>query len=267
MQFASQRSPTNQATTRWQDNLHARIARRREGRSIFEHIVALLTFALLCCEPAAALVGADVADRAVQRYTVLVASAKGKCSGVVLAQDIVLTAAHCVQGAANLQVGNSAGIGRQPLPQLTPVIETVQHPLYKPKDSGSPDLAILKLAKPLPGPFIPVVINPKSLAEGDDLIAAGYGQTSANDKSVGTVLRMVLMRVSQTTRNWVMLVRTGEDETKGGHGDSGGPVFAYRGMHSLVAVIVGGTDNKTMAVALSAHYGWIRETMEKLGAP
>jgi secreted trypsin-like serine protease len=230
-------------------------------------IVSALPF--LLGGPASALVGADVADRTVQRYTVVVASTKGRCSGVVLAQNIVLTAAHCVQGASNLQVGNSAGIGRQPLPPAapTPVTDTVQHPLYKPTDSGSPDLAILKLAKPLPGPFTPAVVNPKSLAEGDDLIAAGYGQISASDKSVGTVLRMVLMRVSQATRNWVMLVRVGEDETKGGHGDSGGPVFAYRGMHSLVAVIVGGTDDKTMAVALSAHYGWIRETIEKLGAP
>jgi coenzyme F420-reducing hydrogenase delta subunit len=90
--------------------------------------VALLTFAVLWCGPAAALVGADVADRTVQRYTVLVTSAKARCSGVV-------------------------------------------------------------------------------------------------------------------------------------------PIFVYRGMHSLVAVIVGGTDNKTMAVALSAHYGWIQETMENLSAP
>jgi hypothetical protein len=231
--------------------------------------VAPLAFVFLCGGPASALVGADVADRTVQRYTVVVASAKGRCSGVVLAQDIVLTAAHCVQGALSPQVGNSAAIGRQPVPPpaLTPVTETVQHPLYTPTDSGSPDLAILKLAKPLPGPFIPAVINPKRLAEGDDLIAAGYGQTSAGDKSVGTVLRMVLMRVSQATRNWVALVRVGEDETKGGHGDSGGPVFAYRGMHSLVAIIVGGTDDKTMAIALSAHYGWIRETVQKLSAP
>ena len=236
-------------------------------KSLFAKVWIVSTLLFAWCGPAAALVGADVADRAVQRYTVVVTSAKGKCSGVVLAQDIVLTAAHCVQGFSNLQVGGNSGGGSLPPTALSPVNEAVVHPLYKPKDSGSPDLAILKLAKPLPGPFIPAVINPKSLTEGDDLIAAGYGQTSANDKSVGTVLRMVLMRVSQTTRNWVMLVRVGEDETKCGHGDSGGPVFAYRGMHSLVAVIVGGTDNKTMAVALSAHYGWIREAMEKLGAP
>lgn len=226
--------------------------------------LAFLTLLLPYCRPANALVGADLADRTVQRYTVVVASAKGRCSGVVLAQDIVLTAAHCVQAASNLQVrGNNGGASQTQIP----VSETVQHPLYKPADSGSPDLAVLKLARPLPDRFIPAVINPRSLAEGDDLIAAGYGQTSAKDRSVGTVLRMVLMRVSHATRNWVMLVRVGEDETKGGHGDSGGPVFAYRGMHSLVALIVGATDDKTMAVALSAHYGWIRETMQKLSGP
>lgn len=229
----------------------------------------LALLALWQCGPASALVGADVADRTVQRYTVVIASAKGRCSGVVLAQDIVLTAAHCVQAASNLGVGGRAGMRRQAIPraELTPVITIVQHPLYKPADTGSADLAILKLAKPLPDRFIPAVINPRRLTEGDDLIAAGYGQISATDMSVGTVLRMVLMRVSHASRNWITLVRVGEDETRGGHGDSGGPVFAYRGMHSLVAVIVGGTDNKTMAVALSAHYGWIRQTMERLGSP
>ena len=50
------------------------------------------------------------------------------------------------------------------------------------------------------------------------------------------------------------------------HGDSGGPVVAYRGMHSLVGTRLSAVpDDKTMAVALSPHYGWIRETMEKLG--
>ena len=230
--------------------------------------LALLTFAFLGSGPASGLVGADVADRTVQRYTVVVASTKGRCSGVVLAQDIVLTAAHCVQGTSNLQVGGSTG-GGFPLPPAaaSPVIETVSHPLYRSTDTGSPDLAILKLAKPLPDRFIPAVINPRSLNEGEDLIAAGYGKSSAKDSTAGTVLRMVLMRVSQTTKNWVMLVRVGEDDTRGGPGDSGGPVFAYRGMHSLVALIVGGTENRTMAVALSAHYGWIRETKEKLSGP
>ena len=66
-------------------------------KSLFAKVLIVSTLLFAWCGPAGALVGADVADRAVQRYTVVVASAKGRCSGVVLAQDIVLTAAHCVQ--------------------------------------------------------------------------------------------------------------------------------------------------------------------------
>jgi Trypsin len=152
-------------------------------------VLIILTLSLLQCSPADALVGADVADNTVHRYTVLVASAKGRCSGAVLAQDIVLTAAHCVQAASNLQVGGNPGWGYQTLPPraLSPVIETVQHPLYRSTDAGSPDLAILKLAKPLPDRFIPAVINPRNLNEGDDLIAAGYGKTSPNDSVAAAV--------------------------------------------------------------------------------
>jgi len=226
--------------------------------------VALLMLPFLLC----GLVGADLADRTVQRYTVVVASAKGRCSGVVLAQDIVLTAAHCVEAASKLQVGGNIGGGYQALSPLalSPVIETVRHPLYRPADAGSPDLAILKLAKPLPDRFIPAVVNPRGLAAGEDLIAAGYGKSAANDARAAIVLRMVLLRVSDTIRGWVTLVSVGEDASGGAPGDSGGPVFAYRGMHSLVALMVGVSQGRTKAVALAAHYSWIKETIEKLSA-
>ena len=236
---------------------------------IYASSLALLVLPLLYGGPSSALVGADLADRTLQRFTVVVASAKGRCSGVVLAQDIVLTAAHCVQAASKLQVGGNPGGGYQTLPPsaLSPVIETVQHPLYKSTDAGSPDLAILKLAKPLPGRFIPAVINPRGLHVGADLIAAGYGKGSANDPTAGPVLRMVLLRVSDTIKGWVILVSVREDPSGAGSGDSGGPVFAYRGMHSLVALMVGVSQKRTKAVALAAHYDWIKQTMRKLSAP
>ena len=70
---------------------------------------------LFCSARANALVGADIADRTVQRYTVVIASQKGRCSGVVMAQDIVLTAAHCIQPGEKLNVGGTVGGGEQPL--------------------------------------------------------------------------------------------------------------------------------------------------------
>ena len=136
----------------------------------------------------------------------------------------------------------------------------------RPRDSGSPDLAILKLAKPLPDRFVAAVLNPRVPGVGDDLIAAGYGK-SAPGIPAGVVLRMVLLRVSQSIRGWVILGSVGEDASGAGSGDSGGPVFAYRGMHSLVGLMVGVSGKQTKAVALAAHYDWIRETMRKLAAP
>ena len=54
-----------------------------------------------------ALVGADIADRTIQRYTVLIAGKKGRCTGVVLAQNIVLTAAHCIVPDETYRVGGN----------------------------------------------------------------------------------------------------------------------------------------------------------------
>jgi secreted trypsin-like serine protease len=220
---------------------------------------------MLSGSPASALVGADIADRTVQRFTVVVTGAKGRCSGVVLAPDIVLTAAHCVRRGERFLIGGNLGGGYQA--GLGPVAEIVQHPLYTSGDAGSPDLAILKLAKPLPERFVPAVLNPRVPGVGDDLIVAGYGKSTSGDSGASVVLRMVLQRVSQSIRGWVVLTSVGEDAANAGPGDSGGPVFAYRGMHSLVGLMVGVSGKQTKAVALAAHYDWIRETVRKLAAP
>jgi len=178
-------------------------------------------------------------------------------------------AAHCVRRGERFYVGGNLGGGYQTLPPslLSPVAEIVQHPLYTSRDSGSPDLAILKLAKPLPDRFIPAVLNPRSPSVGDDLIVAGYGKSAAGDSGASVVLRMVLQRVSESIRGWVVLTSVGEDAANAGPGDSGGPVFAYRGMHSLVGLMIGVSGRRTRAVALAAHYDWIRESMRKLAAP
>jgi trypsin len=216
---------------------------------------------------AAALVGADLADRTIQRYTIAIGSPKGRCTGVVLAQNIVLTAAHCIVPGEKLWVGDQVADGSRNLApsQLSAVDEVVSHPLFSRKDSGSPDLAVLKLATPLPDRFIPATLGARHLAEGDNLIAAGYGKASAEETRPALVLRMVLLRVTNAFRGWAILTSTGEDRAGGAPGDSGGPLFAYRGMHTLVGLIVSVSDKRTRAVALAAHYGWIKETQDRLG--
>lgn len=248
------------------------------NRTILAATIALLAASVPCADRADALVGADLADSTIARYTVVILSAKGRCTGVVLAQDIVLTAAHCVAS------GNKfwAGDGNQALPpwlmstaeksiyhvalpsRIRPVDQVVLHPLFNTKDKGSPDLAILKLAKPLPDHFIPAALGPRHLAEGDSLIAAGYGKASAEEAKPSPVLRAVLLRVTQASRGWAILTSTGEDRAGGAPGDSGGPLFSYRGMHTLVGLIVSVADKRTRAVSLAAYYSWIKQTQERL---
>jgi hypothetical protein len=81
----------------------------------------------------------------------------------------------------------------------------------------------------------------------------------------GTVLRMVLLRASYRYSNYLTLTSTGEDPMVGGPGDSGSPIFTYRGMHALAGIIVGGKPDFAIAVKIAPNYTWIKETMEKLG--
>ena len=227
--------------------------------------LALLGAILAPINEAGALVGADVADRTIARYTVLVAGKKGRCSGVVLAQTIVLTAAHCILPSETFRVGgNLSGDDRVPPALLADVAEIVKHPLYRREDAGSPDLAMLRLAKPLPDRFVPAELSPRGIADGDALIAAGYGKTELKETAPKPVLRMVLLRVTQTFRGWMILSAISEDPSGAGPGDSGGPVFTYRGMHTLAGLMIGISEKRTKVLALAAHYTWIRETQEKL---
>jgi hypothetical protein len=91
--------------------------------------------------------------------------------------------------------------------------------------------------------------------------------STENDLNAGTVLRMVLLRASYNYGNYLTLASVREAPSGSRSGDSGGPVFIYRGMHALVAIMVSHLSNYTLAVALAPNYPWIKETVERLSAP
>src|SRR6516165_7810670 len=89
--------------------------------------------ALLSVFPAAALVGgAPKANQSIARYVVMVVgSDKTFCSGVVIARDLILTAAQCIHPATSYKI-----VGFDAPRALKNVASTIVHPDW---DSAKPD--------------------------------------------------------------------------------------------------------------------------------
>ena len=222
--------------------------------------------------PAYALIGGTPAPADISAQTVLIVSTRGaSCTGAVLAFDLVLTAAHCVQPQANYAIALIEPAG----PRLLPVERIVLHPRFNPAQfetrQPTPDLALLKLAVPLPGRFKPAriardVTLPRA---GERFTLAGYGVVAENnEKSAGTVRVLELPAIGNTGG---IMVRLSAGDTRGAcTGDSGGPVF--RG-GLLVAVIGWASGPKsracgpvTGATLVALQREWILATARALNS-
>ena len=87
--------------------------------------------------------GASLPDASIARHVVLIVGGHSLCTGVAIAPDLVLTAAHCVQGKGKYRL--VAFDGRRPA--VKDVATIVAHPQFS-LNATSPDIALLKLATP-----------------------------------------------------------------------------------------------------------------------
>ena len=87
--------------------------------------------------------GALPADQTIARHVVLIIGGNNVCTGVAVAPDLVLTAAHCVlaNGRYRLVVFD----GRRPA--VKDIATVAPHPQFSPR-ADAPDLALVKLAAP-----------------------------------------------------------------------------------------------------------------------
>ncbi|QJP13942.1 trypsin-like serine protease [Starkeya sp. ORNL1] len=235
---------------------------------------ALLTAALLLlASPALAIVGGQPAGGALTGQAALIVSTRGaSCTGVVLARDVLLTAAHCVQPAADYAavVFEAAG------PRLLKATRVVLHPRFDPNSfetrRPTPDLALIKLGEPLPDRFGPADLSadPALPPQRSQFLIAGFGVIRDGDgKSAGT-LRTVSLPSIGTTGG--IMVRLSNGEAAGGcTGDSGGPVLA----DGVVVGIIGwstasggkrGCGGVTGATLVGPQRAWIDATARAMGA-
>jgi secreted trypsin-like serine protease len=238
-----------------------------------------LTSLLFTLTPAAAIVGgAQSAEPAVAPHVVLIAGAPGVCSGVAIAPDLVLTAAHCVSKVGTYKLAALDGSRMT----MRNVASVATHPQFAPRDDA-PDVALVKLA-PKPEPKLtPVAFSDRRapIAVGDRFIVAGFGLTNQNDrKSAGKLRTATLIATGKPNTQIINLVDPNTLGEKAGlgvcNGDSGGPVLEQRdGKLALIGIIswTAGPDGEQRCgfisgiIPLPRYHFWITETAAKLGSP
>ena len=148
------------------------------------------------------------------------------CSGVLIRQDLVLTAGHCLgPGWATIEIFFSDGSG--PITLSDQIRPDNYNPKAGPLESWN-DIALLKLKVAAPSEFTPVgfIAQAESIFKGQNLLFAGYGQsTTSPDSTDGLgVLRKITQSVLDpqlTSSEFLVNLRGGGPC----FGDSGGPAF------------------------------------------
>jgi len=254
-------------------------------RTTLIHALFLCVAGALPCAPAAALVGgAANADQAIARLVVMLVGSRGTfCSGVAIAREVVLTAAHCVLAGADYKLAEFDAAGQPLLKEITTV---ARHPAFDAdaaqRQRVTADIALLKLAAPLAAKFVPAPLAAATspVAVGDMFLVAGYGVAAPGDGRTGGTLRVA--RLVATGRPGTLQIRLVDPATKGDRpglgactGDSGAPVFADAGDQPTVLGVVSwstgpalaeGCGGLTGVTPLGRYRDWIIATAGRLGA-
>ena len=220
--------------------------------------------------------GAPLADRAIARHVVLIVGGRNLCTGVAIAPDLVLTAAHCVIGNGKYRLVSFEGRRTA----IKDIMSVAAHPQFAPR-SDAPDLALVKLAAQPGGNLMPAAFSDRRAppSVGDRFVVAGFGVAVPGDrKSAGLLRAATLVATDRPSPQQLSLVdpqTLGESAGLGVcNGDSGGPVFDARD-RALVGIVSwsGRTDGEPICgfvsgvIPLARYRHWILETAAKLGSP
>ena len=239
---------------------------------------------LLCSAPASAMVGPTRPGTEVTRAVVMITGSRGTfCTGTLIARDLVLTAAHCVQPGADYKL---IEFDPQRQPTLRDTARIERHPQFSMQtflaSRATADVALIKLSAPAAGGAIaPLFAGPLKVAPGDRFTVAGYGLAVRGDgRSGGTSRAADLVATGRPGNLQIRLVDpAGNGERPGAGactGDSGAPAFVSEGGRLAVIGVVSwstgpnlsdGCGGMTGLTPLSLYRGWIVETARRLGSP
>lgn len=237
----------------------------------------LLAAALAFASPAHAVIGGKPENGVLSLQSLMILSSNGGvCTAVVLADDVLATAAHCVTGPQEHRAHYRAADGT---PVLLEIAAKAVHPQYDADAIAtrrrSIDLALVRLVQPLPSRFQPAMLTTANVREGGVVTLAGFGTTDEADKSgraMGVFNAVDLAVVEPYGPSSILLwLSDARGAGRGGcQGDSGGPIVAGAGVVALSSWTTGeGRRNcgaLSQGVRLGPQRDWIDTTLERWGS-
>jgi secreted trypsin-like serine protease len=237
----------------------------------------------LTTHPAAAIVGGGGAPAEnISRAVVTIIGSRGTfCTGSLIAQDLVLTAAHCVLPGADYKVILP---GETP-PRLLDLKRMASHPQFNvagiQAHRASADVALLQLASPLPPSKAPAPLGAPviPIEAGARFTIAGVGVTKRGDGKSGGAIRAADLTV--TGKPGTLQIRLADPSTNNTSeglgactGDSGAPAFEMQGGRAVIVGVVSwstgpnntdGCGGLTGVTPLTLYRDWILRTARGWG--
>ncbi|HMS27546.1 MAG TPA: trypsin-like serine protease [Burkholderiaceae bacterium] len=174
----------------------------------------------------------------------------GLCTGTLITATQVLTAAHCLSGAASIDVIH--GISADQYARMRGS-SWVVHPEFAQTPSGRlvNDIGVVNMVSPLSMTPIPIAANsaPKN---GEKVSIAGFGLTGGNASDAG-VLRIGAMVIASVEPELIIGVsQDGNSNTC--FGDSGGPLLVQQNGQAKLAGTTSYGSSSSCALGESTAY-------------
>lgn len=237
---------------------------------------AALALGLAAGEAGAVVGGREDSGPLARSSVMVLASTGGMCSAVVVARDVVLTAAHCVAGASEHRVHWRDEAGE---PVLVAPAAVAIHAGYDASAvktrRRSIDLALVRLPQPLPARLAVATLSTGAAGAGASVTVGGWGLAQEGQARTTGTFRTVDLAVIEPygpSRILVWLASADRRGRAGGClGDSGGPI-AMAGAAEVFALTSWATGAKgrscgelTQGVLLGPQRGWIDEALSRWG--